>query len=312
MSRTQIQPATTPSVRVAVAAGDGLHLGPQTLAELAGRPITSIAPDGDELWVLVERSHLFHIGAGVVDRVATLDAPEGISVHAHRGQLFVGGDNAGLWVLEHDVLKPVESFHEAPTRSEWHTPWGGPPSVFSMASHDDDLYVSVHVGGILHTADGGQNWKATIDLHEDVHQVAVDPDTGAVWAATGTSGLAESTDQGRTWAHHTRGLHATYLLAVAATRAGILVAASSGHAGRDGAIYLFDGTRFRRPDGLPHDLGGAVEPRHLAGDGDDAALFTPDGSLYVSHDGGRRWHFAGGPFPSPAEVRITPDLHAAP
>jgi photosystem II stability/assembly factor-like uncharacterized protein len=181
-----------------------------------------------------------------------------------------------------------------------------------MASHHDDLYVSVHVGGILHTADGGQTWQATIDLHQDVHQVAVDPDTGAVWAATGTSGLAESTDQGRTWAHHTRGLHATYLLAVAATRAGVLVAASSGHAGRDGAIYLFDGTRFRRPDGLPHDFGGAIKPRHLAGDGDDAALLTPDGSLYASRDGGRRWHLAGGPYPSPAEVRINPGLQAAP
>ena len=307
MSRTEVQPATTlTSDRLAVAARDGLHLGRQTLGGLAGRQITSIAPDGDSLWVLVERSELFHVETGGVERIAALDAPGGVCVHAHRGRVFVGGDNAGLWVLEHDVLEPVDSFGEAPTRSEWHTPWGGPPAVFSMASHDDDLYVSVHVGGILHTSDGGQTWEATIDLHEDVHQVAVDAGTGAVWAATGTSGLAESTDRGRTWAHHTDGLHATYLLAVACTSAGVLVGASSGHAGRDGVVYLFDGTRFRRPEGLPDDLGGAVAPRHLAGEGDRAAVVTPDGSLYMSDDGGRRWRHAGGPLPSPAEVRITP------
>jgi hypothetical protein len=127
-----------------------------------------------------------------------------------------------------------------------------------------------------------------------------------VWAATGTSGLAESTDRGGGWQHYTEGLHATYLLAVAITSAGVLVSASSGHAGRDGAIYLFDGTRFHRPEGLPHSLGGAVEPRHLAGDGDAAAVIAPDDSLYMSDDGGRRWRPAGGPLPSPAEVLISP------
>ena len=44
-----------------------------------------------------------------------------------------------------------------------------------MASHGDDLYVSVHVGGVLHSADDdGRTWRATIDLHDDVHQVVVD------------------------------------------------------------------------------------------------------------------------------------------
>lgn len=313
MSRTETQAATTRTAdRVGVAAGDGLHVGGHLVSELAAHPITSFANDRDALWVLAERRHLFHVRDGTADRVAALDAPIGTCVHTHRGRVFVGGDEAALWVLERGVLMPVESFREAPTRSEWHTPWGGPPAVFSMASHGDDLYVSVHVGGILRSADGGSHWEATVDLHDDVHQVAVDPDSGTVWAATGARGLAESTDRGRTWAHHTRGLQATYLLAVAVTRAGVLVSASSGHASRDGAVYLLDGTQFRRVDGLPDVMGGAVGPRHLAGDGEDAALVTPDGSLYVSDDGGRRWHHAGGPFSSPAEVRLTTETEAGP
>lgn len=292
--------------RVAVAAGDGLHVGASIVGALAGRPVTAIAPDGDALWALVDRQNLFHIDDnGEIDQVAALGAPAGVCVHAHHGRVFVGGDDAGLWVLDDNALRPVDSFAEAPTRPQWHTPWGGPPSVFSMASHDGDLYVSVHVGGILRSPDGGQTWAATIDLHEDVHQVAIDPDRGTVWAATGTSGLAESTDRGRTWAHHEDGLHATYLLAVAVTSAGVLVAASSGHAGGDGAVYLFDGTRFHRPDGLPDPLGGAVEPRHLAADGQTVALLSPDGSVHVSDDGGRAWHHADGPHPSPAEIRVT-------
>ena len=122
--------------------------------------------------------------AGEAERVATLAGGSATCVHVHEGTVFVGGDDARLWRLREGELEPVASFERAPTRPEWHTPWGGPPSVFSMASHGDDLYVGVHVGGILRSADGGETWTDTIDLHVDVHQVVVDPRTGTVWAAT--------------------------------------------------------------------------------------------------------------------------------
>ena len=287
-----------------MAAGDGLHLGGARADALAGHAITATAPHLDGLWVLADRRDLFRVDDGAIERVASLPGPVGVCLHVHQGRVFVGGDDAGLWVLGDGALEHVEAFAEAPTSAQWHTPWGGPPSVFSMASLGDDLFVSVHVGGILRSSDGGQSWEATIDLHEDVHQVVADPEAGTLWAATGTSGLAESADRGRTWDHHTDGLHATYLLTVAVTDAGILVGASSGHAGRDGAVYLFAGGRFHRPDGLPAQLGGAVGPRHLAGDGGAAAVLLPDGSLFLSDDGGRHWAHGGGPFESPAEVRV--------
>ena len=118
-------------------------------------------------------------------------------MHVHVGTVFVGGDDAGLWRLRDGALEPVTSFRDAPTRADWYTPWGGPPSVLSMASHGDDLYVGVHVGGILRSGDGGETWTDTIDLHVDVHEVVVNPDDGVVWAATGEQALAASPDRGR-------------------------------------------------------------------------------------------------------------------
>ena len=192
---------------------------------------------------------------------------------------------------------------------EWHTPWGGPPAVFSMASDGTDLYVSVHVGGILRSADGG-SWVPTIDLHDDVHQVAVGADA-TVWAATGRRGLAESRDRGRTWQYHTEGLHARYLLTVATVGDGVLVGASSGHAGRDGAIYRFDGRRFERCRGLPGDLHGAVGPRQLAADGDPRGgrvarrshRREPRLRARVEHRGDRRDRGLRGDAPRPAPRR---------
>ena len=220
--------------------------------------------------------------------MASLDADAAATcLGTHGGTVWVGGDDARLWRLTAHGLEEVRTFLDAPTRPEWHTPWGGPPAVFSMASDGTDLYVSVHVGGILRSADGG-SWVPTIDLHDDVHQVAVGADA-TVWAATGRRGLAESRDRGRTWQYHTEGLHARYLLTVATVGDGVLVGASSGHAGRDGAIYRFDGRRFERCRGLPDDLHGAVGPRQLAADGDHAVVALPDGRIAESHDAGREW-----------------------
>ena len=255
---------------------------------LAGAMITAVHSDGSDLWVLVGRRDLHRVAGESAELVASLGAGDaGTCVGSHRGRLWIGGDNAGLWRLTGTRLEEVASFQDAPSRADWHTPWGGPPAVFSMASDGTDMYVSVHVGGILRSADGA-SWVPTIDLHDDVHQVAVGPD-GTVWAATGRRGLAESRDRGETWRYHSDGLHASYLLAVATVTGGVLVAASSGHGARDGAVYRFDRDRFIRCDGLPDDLEGAVGPRHLAAAGDHAVVALPNGDVYTSRDAGNEW-----------------------
>ena len=290
--------------RLHIATADGI-VGPGGAVEvLHGRDVGSIAVGATGLWALVGKRELHHIDGSEARHVATIDKGSAVVVHAHREIVYVGGDRGMLWRLEGRRLEPVLSFQDAPSRNEWYTPWGGPPSIFSMAHDGDDLYVSVHVGGIIASNDGGGTWRSTIDLHDDVHQVVVDPADGAMYAATGMRGLAESRDRGRSWRSHSAGLHGTYLLAVAVTSNGVLVGASSGPAARDGAVYLFDGDHFHQVDGLPHRLNGAVGPRRIVADGDHAALVDPDGAIHVSGDGGRTWQQALGPLASPVPLLI--------
>jgi hypothetical protein len=280
---------TTESMLV-VATADGLRLPNRAEPELRGRRIGSLAIDGNAVWAVIDSVELHRVTLdGSAQHVATLDDGTATCMHVHHDTVFVGGDDAALWRLGDGALDAVESFLGAPTRAEWSTPWGGPPSVLSMASHGDDLYVGVHVGGILRSADDAASWSDTIDLHVDVHEVVTDAD-GTVWAATGERAVARSRDRGASWEFHTDGLHATYSLALAITSAGVLAGASSGHAGRDGVVYLFDGSRFAPVEGLPDRLGGAVGPRQIAAVGEHAALVAPGGAVYASDDGGRRWH----------------------
>ena len=289
---------------VLVAGADGLHHAGGAARHLAGRAVTAVtATDPGTVWALVDGTDVVRVAGDATEDVARLDDGRGRCLHRHRETLYVGGAGARLWRLDGDDLVRVTSFDHAPTRDEWTTPWGGPPDVFSLASHGDDLYVSVHVGGILHSDDGGRSWRATIDLHDDVHQVAVDGD-GTVWAATGRRGLARSTDQGRTWQHLAAGLHATYLLSVAATDIGVLVSAQSGHAGSDTAVYLLEGDRFEPVTGLPVPLSG-ISPGHLAASGSTAALVTDAGTVHLSHDGGRTWQQADGTVPGPRGLVVT-------
>lgn len=289
---------------VLVAADDGLHHGGRPAEHLAGRSVTAVtATDPTAAWALVDGTDVVRVTPDGTEAVARLTDGRGLCIHEHRGAVFVGGKDAHLWRLEGGDLVRVASFDEAPTRDQWSTPWGGPPDVFSMASHDNDLYVSVHVGGILHSDDDGQTWQPTIDLHDDVHQVVTD-DAGTVWAATGRRGLARSTDKGHTWQYFDKGLHATYLLAVAVTDAGVLVSAQSGHAGSDTAVYLLADDHFEPVTGLPVPLWG-ISPRNAAASGAHAALVTDDGAVHLSDDEGRTWQRLAGRVDGPHGVIVT-------
>jgi hypothetical protein len=298
---------SAPSHRPVIGTGRGLRLlGAGEADPLDGAPITAVHPAGAELWLLVDGRDLHRVVGETAELVARLGAgATGTCVGSHAGTVWVGGDNAGLWRLTGNRLVEETSFQEAPSRTQWHTPWGGPPAVFSMASDGAHLYVNVHVGGILRSVDG-TSWVPTIDLHDDVHQVTIGND-GRVWAATGRRGLAESSDRGATWRYHSHGLHAHYLLAVAAVTDGVLVGASSGHSARDGAVYRFGRDGFVRCRGLPDDLDGAVGPRHLAADGDHAVVAVPNGDVYASDDGGYGWTRLATGFFAVSEVTV----HAA-
>ena len=281
-----------PTDRLIVATSRGLTAPRGGLETLDGLAVTALHSTPDATWVVVGGRHLHRIEGLHRMLVASLDDVVATCVIEHAGDVFVGGAEAGLWRLDGSELEPVESFRDAPTRERWYTPWGGPPDVYSMASHGDDLYVSVHVGGILRTSDGGRSWQPTIDIDVDVHQVVTDRD-GGLWAATGARALAHSTDRGASWEYHSAGLHAGYLLAVAVASDAVLVGASSGPHADDGALYRFADGRFERctgpSAGLPTDLGGAISPRHIAAQGTDAVVALPGGDVYGSGDSGLTW-----------------------
>src|SRR5918992_1351812 len=226
--------------RILVAGSDGLRTFDARGQELdttqhAGRPVTAVVRDGAELWYAPD------------DRwrhVATLEGVEGTCL-AMTDAIHVGTSEARLVRLTDGTLEPVESFDAAEGRDTWYTPWGGPPATRSISEWGDDVYVNVHVGGVLHTADGGESWNPTIDIDADVHQVATAE--GLVLAA-GARGLSTSSDKGATWSLRTDGLETHYCRAVVVCRDNVLVSASAGPRGGRAGVYRagLDGGVFER------------------------------------------------------------------
>lgn len=272
-----------------VGSAGGLHRAEDGGTLVSGRAITAVAGD----WAVLEGRAVWHLG-GVVEE---LDGPPATCV-------LPVGDGALVGTAEgHLVRVPggdaVGSFDNAPERSRWYTPWGGPADVRTLAAAPDGtLFVNVHVGGILRSTDGGETWEPTLDIDLDVHQVVVAAD-GTVVAAT-AYGLATSTDGGCTFTVADRGLHATYARAVAVAGDTVLLSVSTGPDGARAAVYrrpLHDDGDFRRTAvGLPGTLPGNIDTFCLAADGDRAALGTVTGRVYASDDAGATWStVAAGP-----------------
>ena len=214
---------------------------------------------------------------------------------------LVGTSEAHLYRMGADATR-VHAFDLAEGRGQWYTPWGGPPDARSVCTAPTGtILVNVHVGGIPRSDDGGASWKATIDIHHDVHQVLA-LDGGRAVAAC-AHGLATSHDDGLSWEVHDDGLHATYSRAVAVSGATVLLSASSGPQGRQAAVYRrpsgADGPFERCRSGLPEWLEGNVDTSWLAGsENGEAAFATRAGDVYVSSDEGVTWTHAASGLPS--------------
>jgi hypothetical protein len=281
--------------RTSVGTRDGLltigDRGPVGSPQLAGRSVNAVARDGSQLWAIVDRSEVWHAPEADWRRVVTLEGHEATCV-AMTDALHVGSSEARLFRLADSTLEPVVAFDDAEGRSEWYTPWGGPPATRSISEWGDDVYVNVHVGGILHTGDHGRSWNPTIDIDADVHQVATAQ--GLVLAAC-AGGLATSVDRGATWTMRSEGLEAPYSRAVVVCGDTVLVSASDGPRGGRAGVYRGDigGGAFERCTvGLPGWFDDNIDTFCLdaLNDGSFAAFGTSDGRLFGSEDGGSTWH----------------------
>jgi hypothetical protein len=281
-------------LRILVATRDGLHTldqrGHDAAVEHAGRQVTAVVRDGPQLWALLDREQVWHAPEGEWRHVATLEGVAATCI-AMTDAIHVGSSKARLFRLTDGALEPVEAFDAAEGRDTWYTPWGGLPDTWSISEWGPDVYVNVHVGGVLHTGDNGATWNPTIDIDADVHQVATAD--GLVLAA-GARGLSTSTDKGATWSLRTDGLNASYSRAVVVCGDRVLLSASEGPGGGRAGVYRADlaGGAFERcRTGLPEWFDENIDTYCLdaLNDGSYAAFGTADGRVYGSDDGGLRW-----------------------
>lgn len=287
---------TLPKPVVVAGTSEGLwFLGSEQHRELEGHSVTAIASSSDGLWVIIDRSSVWHRNAANEwCRVAAFNDLRLNCILPIDQVILVGTSEAHLLRIAEGNVERMDRFDRAEGRDQWYTPWGGPPDVRSMAADQaGKLFVNVHVGGILRSDNQGQSWCPTIDFHADVHEVRTVPDHPDLVLAATAEGLAMSPDSGESWSFDQANLHAVYSRAVAVCREVILMTASLGPHGGKAAIYrrLLDqpGSFEKCERGLPDWFSDNINTRCLATSGDFAAFGTSDGQIFVSDDAGLMW-----------------------
>ena len=191
------------------------------------------------------------------------------------------------------------SFAALECRGKWHTPWGGPPAVRSMASTRDGwVYADIHVGSIMRSPDRGVTWApVTPDLHEDVHQVATSPVVADRVYANTARAVYISDDRGRSWRHRADDLGSRYGRAIAVHPTDpdcILATVSDGPHGDNVHGQLFrtedaGATWQAIGDGFPSSTVKNIDTFHVAFAADGTAWAVVGRTLYVGRNGGGDW-----------------------
>jgi len=285
---------------ILVATEDGIRNVETGEVTLAGRDVTHLVAATGGLWALADRHEVLHAVAPT--EWQTILRVEGETARCllpgAGGALFVGTAGAHVLRRSDGGLLRLRSFDAVPGRDKWSNPASSAPDVWSLASASDSVLVSVHVGGVWRSDDEGDTWNASLEPKTDVHQV-VATGTGVV-AVAAQRGFGWSRDAGRSWSWTTKGLHASYLQAVAIAGHSVFVGASSGPFSDDAAVYRADavgGAFMRCTNGLPEWFDANVRPHRLAAAGDHVAVAT-DRDVYASHDAGRTWKLVAHGLPS--------------
>ena len=284
-------------ITVVVGTPDGVRVvGQSDGAGLDGRNVTALAAGAGNWWTITNSKVVWRGGLNVPwEQVAALDGLSGECLLPVDDQLFVGASEARLLRLNGSRLETVAGFDAVDGRDSWYTPWGGPADSRSMtADGDGNLYVNVHVGGVVKSTDRGESWQpAGLDIHADAHQVLAGVTaSGLVFAAT-ARGLAVSRDSGVSWSVESEGMHSRYCRAVAATSEHVLVSASDGPGGRNACLYR-RGVESAGPfekcaGGLPDWFSDNIDTGLLAARDRFAAFGMRDGRVFTSEDEGAGW-----------------------
>lgn len=254
--------------------------------------VSHVSAAGSGVWIIVD-DRLAQLVDGQWQALPEPDRLKPRCVLPLADGALVGTSEAQLFRVRGGTLEQVAGFANAPGRLEWHTPWGGPPDTRSLAQDAGGaIYANVHVGGVLRSADGA-DWRPTMDIGADVHQVNAHPTIVGCVLVASAWGLGLSFDGGLNWQFTRQGLPRSYCRAVAASGETILISASDGPGGGRAAVYrrgLRDDAAFERCSTDPPDwFAGNIDSGCLVATGSQVAFGTADGRLFVSDDAGETW-----------------------
>jgi photosystem II stability/assembly factor-like uncharacterized protein len=232
-------------------------------------------------------------------------------------RLFCGTEPAKLFVSDDlgESWRELPGLREVPTVDSWSFP--GPPHIAHAKHITVDprdartMYVSIEVGGLLRSADGGETWQDVPGMYEDVHRLLINPSAPQHLYVSGGAGLWQSDDGGETWRnttdhHHEIGGYPDQLVYHPANPDLMFVASAKDSPG-EWRSHPFAGARISRSrdggktwepltNGLPDRMQGNVEAMCLevTGFGEACSLFaaTTAGEVFVSDDAGDSWTLA--------------------
>lgn len=121
--------------------------------------------------------------------------PDTIYIGAEPAEVYVSGDSGGTW--ESMFIGEVDG------SEDWSIPYsprsGAARAISVHPKRPGLIYVGVEVGGLLKSEDGGGRWKLVKDIHDDIHDISLDPrDPNRLIVATG-GGIYRTENGGSGW-----------------------------------------------------------------------------------------------------------------
>jgi photosystem II stability/assembly factor-like uncharacterized protein len=216
--------------------------------------------------------------------------------------LFYSDDLGHHWA-ELTELRSVDT-------SKWNFP--APPYVAHTKHinfHPNDpntMFISIEVGGLVKSTDGGKTFKAVTGMDDDVHRTVINPLNPDRMYITGGDGTYVTSDGGSTWEHwmtteHPIGAYPDVCV-INPSKPDLVFMASAQYGPGSWPETRFAGSRISKSadggktwkplqGGLPDRHQSAFEALLLEDWGESFSIFgaTASGEIWASEDGGDQW-----------------------
>ena len=209
-NQNQLFLATSHGLAICEYGSDGWRVSQR---DLPGSFITSVISQGQVI-LAGTRDGIFRSGdAGdswqAVNNGLSIRIIRWLAFHPdHPGLVFAGSEPAGIFLSRDSGLtwQARAEVIEYRQRLEWFLPYSPEAGcVRDFAFNGARGFAAVEVGGALISDDFGETWtlvageQANMDVHPDVHSIAIHPTSADLVAAPTGGGFYISQDGGRTW-----------------------------------------------------------------------------------------------------------------